>query len=145
MLPHDQNAHRLKAQTFTLSEFLEREGLRPGRLDRSALLQAHCHHRAVMGLDADGRVLAAAGIEPQRVEVACCGMAGSFGYEREKYGISMRIGERGILPAVREASEHTLLLADGFSCRSQIAHATGRRPLHLAEALRLAVDGGRPL
>jgi len=144
MLPHDENAHRLRAQTFTLSEFLTREvdDYQPGRLERRALVQAHCHQRAVMGLEDDRHVLASAGLELDRVEVACCGMAGSFGYEREKYGLSMAIGERGILPAVREAPDDTLILADGFSCRSQIAHGTGRRALHLAEALQLAMNGG---
>ncbi len=146
MLPHDENAQLLRSQTFTLSEFLtaEVDDFRPPRLERRALVQAHCHHRAVMGFEADRSVLASAGIETDRVEVACCGLAGSFGYEREKYGISMRIGERGILPAVREAPEDTLVLADGFSCRSQIAHATGRRALHLAEVLRMGTDGGEP-
>jgi Fe-S oxidoreductase len=141
MLPDDDDAHRLRGQTYTLSELLAREVdlSGAGRLERRALVQAHCHHRAVMGLDADRRVLDALGLALDGLEVACCGMAGSFGYEREKYETSMRIGERGILPAVRDAADDTLILADGFSCRSQIAHATGRRPLHLAEAVRMGM------
>ena len=87
-------------------------------------------------------MLAPAGIEIDRVEIACCGRAGNYGYGRETYAVSMRIGERGILSAVCEDS---LVLADGFSCRPQMAHATGRRALHLAEVLRKGMDGGEPL
>jgi Fe-S oxidoreductase len=67
-------------------------------------------------------------------------MAGAFGFQREHYDVSMRVGERVILPAVREAGRETLIIANGFSCREQIAQATGRQPLHLAEVLKLAKD-----
>ena len=98
-----------------------------------------------MRLESDRTVLAPAGVETDRVEVACCDRAGNFGYGREKYAVSVRIGERGILSAVHEAHEDSLVLADGFSCRSQMAHATGRRALHLGEVLRKGMDGGEPL
>ena len=140
MLPGDEDAHRLSAQTHTLAELLTREveGFAPPPLERRALVQAHCHHRAIMGLDAERSILDALGLELERVEEACCGMAGSFGYEAEKHDVSVRIGERAILPAVRAADPSTLILADGYSCRSQIADGTGRRALHLAEVLRMA-------
>ena len=90
-------------------------------------------------------MIAPPGIETHRIGVACCGLVGSFGYERERHAGSMRLGERGILPAVREAPEDTRVLADGSSRGSQVAHATGRRPVHLAEVLRRGTDGGEPL
>jgi Fe-S oxidoreductase len=69
------------------------------------------------------------------LDSGCCGMAGSFGFDRRKYDVSMKIGERVLLPAVRNADEATLIIADGYSCREQIAQATGRRALHVAEVL----------
>ncbi|MEA3198872.1 MAG: hypothetical protein QOE90_300 [Thermoplasmata archaeon] len=73
----------------------------------------------------------------------CCRMAGGFGFERTRYAVSPQVGELGILPKARAADAATLLLADGFSCRTQTEHATGRRPLHLAEALQMGLKGGR--
>jgi Fe-S oxidoreductase len=80
-------------------------------------------------------------------EPGCCGMAGGFGFEDgRKYDVSMTVGERALLPAVRGAAPDTLVVADGFSCRQQVEQATGRRPLHLAQVIRLALDGaGRPV
>ncbi len=140
MVPGDDDAHRLSAQTHTLGELLTHEvpDFAPAPLERRVVVQSHCHHRAIMGLDSDRRVLDAPGLEVEHFGEACCGMAGSFGYESEKYGVSVRIGERAILPAVRAADPSTLILADGFSCRSQIADGTGRHALHLAEVLRMA-------
>ena len=76
-------------------------------------------------------------------DAGCCGMAGSFGFEKEKYAISLQVGERMLLPAVRSAAQDTLIVADGFSCREQIAQTTHRRPLHLAEVIRMAMQEGR--
>src|SRR6266568_3303109 len=83
------------------------------------------------------------GLEVARPDSGCCGMAGSFGFGRgEHYRVSIAAGERGILPAVRAAPEDALVLADGFSCREQIAQGTDRHGLHLAEVMKLARDGG---
>ncbi|HWM93064.1 MAG TPA: FAD-binding and (Fe-S)-binding domain-containing protein [Thermoanaerobaculia bacterium] len=98
------------------------------------LVQAHCHHHAVMGLGADRRLLEQLGIEARFLE-GCCGMAGAFGFEPGHYEVSMACAERALLPAIRSAAPNTIVLADGFSCREQIAQATGRRALHLAELL----------
>ena len=88
-------------------------------------------------------VLRKMGVELQTLDAGCCGMAGPFGFEKEKYAVSRAIGERVLLPAVRQASAETLIVADGFSCREQIFQSTGRRAIHLAEALRMASgDGG---
>jgi Fe-S oxidoreductase len=102
---------------------------------RKVLLHGHCHQKAVVGTRAVTGVLRAAGFEVQEVDSGCCGMAGSFGFEREHYDISLAIGERRLLPAVRSVPVGTTVVAMGVSCRQQIAHGAGRRALHLVEAL----------
>ena len=104
----------------------------PGR-NRDALQQVHCHQHAVLGHDADDGLLRAAGVRVRRVS-GCCGLAGSFGYQRGHEEMSSALAERSLAPAVR-ASPDALVLADGFSCRLQISLTTGRRSLHLAELL----------
>jgi Fe-S oxidoreductase len=146
LLPHDADARRLHTSSFVLSEFLTRhaENWPVPRLDRQALVQPHCHHHAVIGFDAEQQLLESMGIEAQLAEAGCCGMAGSFGYEAgERYQVSVRAGERALLPKVRSAPKDTLVLADGFSCRSQIAHGTDRTGLHLAQVLALAIAEGQ--
>ncbi len=81
------------------------------------------------------RLLQATGAEVQLLDSGCCGMAGPFGFEREKFGISQKLAERVLLPAVRRDAKHSLIVTDGFSCREQIAQNTGVRALHLAEVL----------
>lgn len=80
------------------------------------------------------------GTELQSIDSGCCGMAGPFGFEKEKYALSQSIGERILLPAVRQTGEDTLIVSDGFSCREQIFHATRRWPFHLAELLQFALE-----
>jgi Fe-S oxidoreductase len=80
------------------------------------------------------------GASVQLLDSGCCGMAGPFGFEQEKYQVSQTIAERVLLPAVRQEAPDTLIVTDGFSCREQILHATGRRALHLAEVLQLALE-----
>ena len=139
LFPDDDDARRLADQTLTLGEFLDRVDATLPPLHRKAMVQRHCHHRAVMGFDAEQRVLDRLGLDWEVLDSGCCGMAGSFGFEREKYDVSMAAGERVLLPAVREAPEHTVILADGYSCREQIVQGTGRRALHLAQVLRMAM------
>ena len=146
MLPHDVDARRLSEQSYTLAEFLRAKApdFTPPRLERAALVQPHCHHHAVMGFGADQKLLADMGVDAKNPDAGCCGMAGSFGYEAgERYRVSVKAGERTLLPAVRDAASDTLIIADGFSCRGQISAGTGRRPLHLAQVLRLAIREGR--
>jgi Fe-S oxidoreductase len=136
----DEHADRLSKQTLHLSELLERDGWSPPRLVRTAVLHGHCHHKAVMKTDAEEAVLRRLGLELDVLDAGCCGLAGSFGYERgERYDVSMKAGERSLFPAVRRAPDDALVIADGFSCRQQMAHGTGRRALHLAEVLALAL------
>ena len=91
-----------------------------------------------MGMEADRALLEKLGLDFEILDSGCCGMAGAFGFERDHYDVSVACGERVLLSAVREAGAETLILADGFSCREQIAQVTGRRARHLAEVLRAA-------
>jgi FAD/FMN-containing dehydrogenase/Fe-S oxidoreductase len=148
LMPREPRAERLRAQTFLFGEFLARDG-RPGpalpRLQRRALVHGHCHHKSLFGMDDARWLLERLGLEFEILDSGCCGMAGSFGFERgEKYRVSIKIGEQRLLPAVRGAGDDVLLVADGFSCREQIRQGTDRQALHVAEVARLAMtDAGR--
>jgi FAD/FMN-containing dehydrogenase/Fe-S oxidoreductase len=136
LLPDDADALSLSSQVRTLAQELEARGYRPPRLDANAILQLHCHQKAVVGVDADRRILDALGVDLVEPEEGCCGLAGAFGFEAGRpYETSVRIGERALLPAVRDAVDDTLVIADGFSCRTQIEQGSGRRAMHLAEVL----------
>jgi FAD/FMN-containing dehydrogenase/Fe-S oxidoreductase len=142
LFPDDLDALRLSQASVTLGDFLRRSGYQPQKLTGRALVQVHCHHGAVLGYDAERSLLEQAGLDLEFPASGCCGMAGSFGYERgQRYEVSMACGERVILPAVRDADQDTLIVADGFSCREQIEQGTGRRALHLAQVLQLAATG----
>jgi len=103
------------------------------------LLHDHCHQKALVGSEPSCRSLAALGHEVELLDAGCCGMAGAFGYEREHYEISLAMAERRLLPAVREAGDETLVVANGTSCRQQIRHGTGRQALHPAEVMHAAL------
>lgn len=135
----DPVAERLSKQTYTLGELLEQlDGYRPPSLRRRALVHGHCHHKAVMGMAKELSLLNRMHLQCESPDSGCCGMAGAFGFEKDKYNVSMVVGERVLLPAVRQADAQTLVVADGFSCREQIAQSTGRRALHTAEVVQLA-------
>ncbi len=141
LFPQDERAQALSRQTFLLSEFLETQAKNfpLPRLNRKALLHGHCHHKSLMKMTAEEAALHRLGVDFQSPAPGCCGMAGSFGFERDKYDISIAIGELELLPAVRQAPPDWLIIADGFSCREQIAQATPRHALHLAEVLQMAL------
>jgi Fe-S oxidoreductase len=141
LFPNDPYAKKLAQSAVTLSEFLEREKVALPTLNRKALVQPHCHHHAVMKFDAETAVMKKMGLDVEQPDAGCCGMAGAFGFEEDKVDVSIRIGERVLLPRVREASSDTLIVADGFSCREQIAQRTNREALHLAQVLQLALRG----
>jgi Fe-S oxidoreductase len=140
LFPTDARAARLRNQTFLLSEFLEHHapGYEPPKLNQKVLLHGHCHHKALMKLGDEESLLRKMGADLQSVDSGCCGMAGPFGFEKDKFAVSQAVGERVLLPAVRNAPAEVLIVSDGFSCREQIFQATGRRALHLAEAILLA-------
>lgn len=142
MLPLVEDAERLSKQTFVLSELLTNgaaDWRAPSLGDRAAVVQPHCHHRAVMGFEAEEGLLERLGVDAEVLDAGCCGMAGSFGFEASHYEVSMAVGEQGVLPAARATPDSSLLVADGFSCREQIRQATGRTPLHVAEVMAEAL------
>jgi FAD/FMN-containing dehydrogenase/Fe-S oxidoreductase len=142
LMPHDEHARRLGSQTVVLDELLDRYApdWAPPSVGGRALVHGHCHHKAVIRGDQGRALLRRAGVEAEMTKAGCCGMAGSFGYGAgEQYDVSMRIGEQFLLPAVRAAATDTLLVADGFSCRTQITAGAGRRALHTAEVLKLGL------
>jgi Fe-S oxidoreductase len=138
LFPHDARAQGLSRQTLLLSEFLTQRAtnFRLPQLQRRALVHGHCHHKSIMKMTDEEAVLREMGIDFYAPAPGCCGMAGSFGFEKDKYAISMAVGELELLPAVRRATPDSLIIADGFSCREQITQSTGRRTLHLAEVIQ---------
>ena len=108
-------------------------------LDVDAITQVHCHQHAVLGFGADESALAAAGVRNTTLDSGCCGLAGNFGFERGHYEVSKAVAEDRMLPAIRAASAETVVVSDGFSCRTQIEQESGRQPVHLAELLRRAL------
>jgi Fe-S oxidoreductase len=141
LFPQDERAQALSRQVVLLSEFLEQraQNFPLPKLKRRALIHGHCHHKAIMKMTAEEAVLERMGIDFTVPAPGCCGMAGAFGFETEKYEISKAIGELELLPAVRRAPTDWLVVADGFSCREQIAQETDRHALHLAEVLQMAL------
>jgi Fe-S oxidoreductase len=146
LLTYNEQAKRLANQVFLLSEFLQREaGDFPfPKLPRRALVHGHCHHKAVLKMEAEEAVLKKLGLDFELLDSGCCGMAGSFGFLADKYQVSMQCAERVLLPAVRNAPDGTLIVADGFSCREQLLQTTDAQPLHLAQVLRMALHQQDP-
>ncbi len=143
LFPDDARAQKLSRQSFLLSEFLEKKAAHfpLPKLSVKALIHGHCHHKALMKMTDEESVLRKMGIDWSAPAPGCCGMAGSFGFDQEKYDVSMAIGELELLPAVRRAPADSLIIADGFSCREQIAQSTDRHSLHLAEVIATALHG----
>jgi Fe-S oxidoreductase len=142
MLPHDDDAARLSSQAYHFAEFFDHFGIEVPKTAGKALLWGHCHHRATGGIEPEQRVLEAMGFEVEEVSGGCCGLAGSWGFEDGKYDISMECGEHALLPAVREASPDTAVVANGFSCKTQVADAgVGRRALHVGQIMQMALHG----
>jgi Fe-S oxidoreductase len=144
ILPNHEDAQRLRVQTKSLGEFLTSVNYAPPTLKRKALLHGHCHQKAMWGMSSEQKVLSKMGIESDLMDDGCCGLAGSFGYEEGHYDISMKIGERVLLPKVRQAPRDTLIVSDGFSCREQIMHGTRRQGMHLSEVIQMALHQPLP-
>jgi Fe-S oxidoreductase len=139
LFPGDPDVERLRAQTVTFAELLSEHtpGWEPPGLHRRALVQTHCHQHAVLGTDADADLLRRAGVEARVLDSGCCGLAGNFGFEAGHFDVSMACAERVLLPELRAADDDVAVLADGFSCRTQIQQGDsgGRKPVHLAQLL----------
>ena len=138
----DDDAQVLAGSTMLIDEFLSRHVQQHGwpaapapASARRVLFHGHCHQKAITGTRAAITVLRAVGFEVDEVDAGCCGMAGSFGFEREHYDVSLAIGERRLLPAVRELPADTEVVDMGVSCRQQIGHGAGRQARHLVEVL----------
>ncbi len=146
LFPDDARAQKLSRQTFLLSEFLEKKAanFQLPNLPVKALIHGHCHHKSLMKMTDEESVLRKMGIAWSAPAPGCCGMAGSFGFDEEKYDVSMAIGELELLPAVRQAPVDSLIIADGFSCREQISQCSDRHALHLAEVIAGALKGPLP-
>lgn len=139
LFPDDADAQRLSVQTFLLSEFLERQRYQPPTVDGDALVHLHCHHKAVIGGDAEEALLRRTGMPHETLDAGCCGLAGSFGFDAKKYDVSVRVGERELLPRVRAADAATRIVTNGFSCREQISHLSDRQPVSIAQLLADAI------
>lgn len=142
LLPNDAAATWLSAHVFTFAEALEKlaDADWAPQISARTLRQTHCHQYASLGSDADRRIMARLGIDNTTLPASCCGLAGNFGFEEGHYEISMAVGEAVVLPAVRQADEDTKVLADGFSCRTQIDQATNRNAVHLAQLIDQSIS-----
>ncbi|MFG2091546.1 MULTISPECIES: FAD-binding and (Fe-S)-binding domain-containing protein [unclassified Spirillospora] len=141
LLPHDDDAARLARNSHHFAEFFDRYDIALPRLlgAGKALLWGHCHQRATGGMDNDTKLLEQMGLDTAPLKGGCCGLAGSWGFENGKYDISMDCGEQALLPAVRHADQTAAIVANGFSCKTQIKDAeTGRQALHIAQLIQLA-------
>jgi Fe-S oxidoreductase/FAD/FMN-containing dehydrogenase len=143
LLPRVLDAQRLGWLVCTLAEYLALHAgdWEPPRLERRAVVHGHCHQKAVIGMDHERELYGRMGLDAELLDSGCCGLAGSWGFERGHHELSLRIGEHKLMPMLREAPEEALVIADGFSCRTQIEAMTERRPLHTAEVLRLGIRG----
>ena len=137
LLPHEPRAAQLRNQTYLLSEFLIKFApeYTPPQIEEKIIVHGHCHHSATMGMHDELSLLKKTGADVTLLDSGCCGMAGPFGFEADKFEISQTLGNRVLLPAVRAAAPTTIILTDGFSCSEQITQNTSTRPLHLAELL----------
>ncbi|AFM17146.1 FAD/FMN-dependent dehydrogenase [Mycolicibacterium chubuense NBB4] len=148
LLYGDEDARRLAQQTRTLGELLAERGEQwnPPTVDEKAIVQPHCHQHAILGMSKESQMLTDAGVDATVLDAGCCGLAGNFGFERGHYDVSVACAEDKLMPAVRAADKGTLVLADGFSCRTQIRSlADDRTPLHSAQVLAAGLRGESPI
>ncbi|HSU92190.1 MAG TPA: hypothetical protein VLI43_00675, partial [Gemmatimonadaceae bacterium] len=111
-------------------------------LDAEAVVHGHCHQKAMLDFSCEKTILDRTGVRYTMPDSGCCGMAGAFGFEKgEHYSVSIACGERVLLPAVRKSPADTLIVVNGFSCREQIRQTTDRQPIHVADLLRMALNG----
>jgi Fe-S oxidoreductase len=139
LFPKDERARKLSAQVWLLADWLAAKAPDwvEGRLaGAQVLVHGHCHHKAVFGGPAsEMALLRRAGARVEMIDTTCCGMAGPFGFEADKFEVSKAIANLGLLPAVNAASPMTLIVADGFSCREQIEQLSDREVMHFADVL----------
>jgi Fe-S oxidoreductase len=144
MLPDDEDAKRLSGQTYLLTEFLAKKvkDFKTSTLQAEAVVHGHCHQKAMLDFSCEKTILDRTGVRYTMPDSGCCGMAGAFGFEKgEHYKVSIACGERVLLPAVRKSPANTLIVVNGFSCREQILQTTDRQPIHVADLLKMALNG----
>jgi len=138
MLPHDDDADRLIRNSFHFAEFFNAFDVEPPKASGvRALLWAHCHQRATGGVDPDVQVLKKMGVDVKQVNGGCCGLAGSWGFEQGKYEMSLDCGEQSLLPTIRKHPD-ALVVANGFSCQTQISDSGTATALHLGQVMAMA-------
>jgi FAD/FMN-containing dehydrogenase/Fe-S oxidoreductase len=136
LFPHDERAQKLSKQVKMIGEFLgDLPDYVPPTLEGKALMHVHCHQKSVLTAESDLNLCKDTGLQTKMLDSGCCGMAGSFGFEKEKYEVSVKCAERVLLPAVREWDDEELVITNGFSCREQIRQLGSKRAYHLAEVL----------
>ena len=142
--PNEARAKTLASRAMMLDEFLAREApdFAAGSLPGRVVLHGHCHQKAISGIETEAKLLARIdGAQVEVLEAGCCGMAGAFGYDHEHYDVSTAIAERVLVPKLRDTTAQTIIVSDGFSCRSQIRHfCPERKPMHLAQILAMALE-----
>jgi Fe-S oxidoreductase len=146
LLPDEALTEKLSGQVMILSEFIQRNATEftfP-TVQRTGIVQAHCHHKSIFKVEDEEKLLKRLGIDAKVLDSGCCGMAGPFGFEADKYEVSQACGERVLLPAVRNAKSDEIVIADGFSCREQIRQNTDRYPLHLADLMKMVIKNELP-
>ncbi len=141
LFPRDPRAAALSSRAMLLDEFLSREaqGFVAPALTGRALIHGHCHQKSLAGMKNEMAILGGiGGLKVEAPDAGCCGMAGPFGYGADRFEVSRAIAERVLIPAVRQSAPDTMIVADGFACRTQVRHfCPERRPLHLAQLLNL--------
>ncbi|MEN6623066.1 MAG: FAD-linked oxidase C-terminal domain-containing protein [Smithella sp.] len=138
IFPNDRDAQRIEKLSFLVSEFVTDRDLELPKLEGEAILHGHCHQKSVLNFEAAQEVLKKMGISYEMPQPGCCGMSGSFGFEKKSYDMSIKISREHLIPAVKEAKPFVHIVADGFSCREQIIDGTGREPLHMAQLIQKA-------
>ena len=138
LFPDDPRAKRLAARVRLFGDFLVEQDYVPPHFDGQVLVHAHCHQKSLFGTQGERVLLERMGARFTLLDSGCCGLAGSFGFHPEHIDIADRAGEAVLFPAVRQTSEDTIVLTNGFSCREQIRHGTHREAMHLAQLLALA-------
>ena len=135
LFPHDRDGRRIADHVRLLSEFVEEHDLPVPRLEGKAIFHAHCHQKSVLRPNAARNILHKMGLKVAEPQKTCCGMAGSFGFEAKHYPISIQVADTNLYPSVRHSSLDTWIVADGFSCRTQIKDGTDREAHHMANLI----------
>ena len=140
ILPHNEDALRIQQNSYHWGEFFEQRGIALPRFESKAIVWGHCHHKATGGMQSELKLLKERmGMDVAEAKGGCCGLAGSWGFENGRYDLSMQCGDVGFLPAVKRAEPSTVVIANGFSCKTQLEHSPiERRALHTGEVMRIA-------